>query len=486
MITVRRFANVKYSAIASLFCCASIVLWPKDAWPQDKAAVAPVATVATNKILDPYIGTQLSLTDSDWPTIIDKVAESVGASIVAFVPKTSDIPTNKEMPLKGDAKEVLGRLARNTGGVWRGTSQSLILAKDFVPEYFSFTTSNEWEKFIDQRPMPKLDAVTLFMGSFTPEQVAKLARGEALKLSELKPDQQQLLIQASLDNPPTNKILPDMIAAGYGLSISINSQAISYWRGELIADLQDDLGVGEEVLKQPPGPFLPSAGLAGLGLEETIQIAKPFLQSKNLTVDKTTLFTLDQISALLRPTLKMPLVISKQLKNERLVISKGQWDAATLVAMLQIATDSEIRPVGNLIVLSPGAVARTHSYLSGTEVQNSLLQMELEWRMIRPVIEKLLLNPASTTVPMTANLILNPQLTFFSQLSPEQKSWLEYELGAPPATLVQSSEASNIEIGFVPSINFKFSLPENPKKTWHWGFTPISEYVWFALKTSAQ
>jgi hypothetical protein len=429
-------------------------------------------------------GTQpLQLPAGDWQSTTERLAAALKTSVVAFTP-----PRWEPRQIEGAPTEVLNHLAEAAGGKWRTMPGVLRLFPVHAVKGMEF---DEAEIMAFKARSRKEDQ---FAYSLTPAQLAIVAKGARIPIADLTENQKILLreyFHKHVGNGPAvwTKYLKDG-----QIGLHLEASVTFYWRGTYMDTLQ---GVPRSEWKEhflwkerrskekkPPVP-------ASSAVER-------FFGKETLTLAETRPLELVQLEGLLTPLLQKrcpgcEFCVSARIRKSGYVVSKGTWPVAVLLTALGVGDDLELRSVADVVFLT--AAQQKQWLLKNLDDSRDC---ELNWRLLRPLVQSLKANPHNELGPWTFEQLLEPRLIPLSQRPPDQQeSWLPayvlvnqavFNQGGPAREAALASarkelrqEISAIELHVYPSVHLSFWL--DGKRQFSAGVAGLENYGWLMRRT---
>jgi len=309
-----------------------------------------------------------------------------------------------------------------------------------------------------------------FLLSLTPEQLRLLERGEPLNLPSLLAEQAQILRTVSDNDVRMRPLLPKLLAGGK-MTVYLQAGAYVFWRGRLVETNQQS--EGQEWLRLRPLDILGPDWAVLRKVSEQCVAAH-----SKLRLTEVRSLGLGELPSLIKgATGGKVLTIAALLKDEKVFVSPGDWDVRHLLTLIQGATGTELRSIDKLAYLAPSASHRT------SKDRGSYLELEARWQTLRSVLTTLVNSPLSTLQPTSANVLLDPKLTQYRRLRPEEKKWIEVESDpGPPAP--QFRESADMECCFFPMVRLVLVTADGTSLGR--GFGPSLNYRWVANRSRIQ
>ena len=412
-----------------------------------------------------------------WAEAIETLSKQLETPIVAFKP-SREIDT-KQLPNDGDAKILLSAIAQASQAQWIWWNDSLLLSKNLVP--YSL-------KLIPEAPLnpkkPEGMEWAQLLTSFTKAQLDAFQKGESIALADLTQEQQSLYFKVfdGFRNGDPKKPNAKII-------IFINSSAFVYLRGYSTYNILAD----PQVLAIPAltNSYVPIDDLIAPRVKPLEGQEYKFLEDNSVTLKTTSALTLLQlcelINAELQPENKVMLQASRQVAESKVIVSRGIWQAKKLLKLVLEATQTKVRRVGNLAVLTPSTESLfAQDMASEGELRfREAFDSEAAWNSALPVLRKLYQSPLSGSNKLIPeDYLFDPQLIAYEKLSLEQQKWLihtELEWESEKAMFTpEELKNKDITVSFTPLIVTTLTDQEVRVTT---GTSIPDSYFWALLRT---
>lgn len=411
-----------------------------------------------------FAGRTLTLPSAGWEVVINYLSRTLDIPIVSFVPEKW-----QHQPLSGDALTVLNSLASQVGGRWSLWDGRICLWEDWIPDYLQ----NPQKLQILMREVSYEPDILWkkFLFSLSDTQIALFQAGRKLAVKELSVEQINLLKQIAKEDILFAQALASYMERGE-IACYVRAGVVVYWRGRWLTP--------EQLSTVGKWPFLPPGRLLAPQWEEikrqTDSIVK---EGSQVSIKELQIFSLGQLPKLVKLPRNREFVVSSLISGKKVVVSAGRWDQSVLLTLIQVATQTELRQIGEVVHLAPSQLARL---ILGNKA--ALVRAEVEWQHLSRIIGKLCKSPLSNVSPVPVEILLNPILIPYPRLTSAEKEWVNQEgfPAPPPANLRESEE---VECYFFPSIVFDFSTADRREHKSR-SFSPLVNYSWLALRTAAR
>lgn len=406
----------------------------------------------------------IALEAGNWVRLIDSLSSALNIPIVASVP-----PRWEATPWRGRVTEVLDAIAQRAEGTWRLAEGCLL----FVPD---LTVSQEAEKAAAAArgfPSPLFE----FLTGLDDAQLATLAAGKTLPIASLSDRQRSVLSRVLTQQggfPPEER---NRILAQGQLSCVLRAGAALFWRGEELSRASQG-GLFE---------WREGAVFAAIREGRTADVSQRVGEAQALLSDSppltfkvTATYPLSHLHQLMSPSLRgKELILSRRAKDISVVISKGRWQIAKMLALAQVVTHTELRKVGGLFFWEhTGATLNVH------RLHREAQECARLYPPYRRIVAALLSAPGNSLAPFAPGDFLQPSLKPYTQLTTVQKNFALERYGLfcllPPTEVEQRS--ADIECFPFAGVQCVFVVPNeggSPSQFVRW-MGPVYHHVWLA------
>lgn len=340
-----------------------------------------------------------------WDSLVDGLSGAAGLPIVSFLPETDSVS-----PRSSKVLDVLKLTAQDAGGVWGEMEGRLYFAPDFLnfksPRHLPFRGSS-----VDPAVL-----FAAFVGSLQESQIEVLAAGKTLHSGDLTAKQRSYVEQSVETGSVLNSEMKAFLLGG-DVKCSLIEHTTLYWRGQPISLVDGNLNT---IQWRGSSAYDWARGTAGRPIREMVTQARAlwkdmqpvsvkecrndtlgeFLRNAGFAGDASTFF------------------VSRRVQNVSLVISAGEWPAAELMTLVQLATHTELRQVADVTFLERTAASRDN-----IRIRAEINQSHQEWANLRRVAMSLAAVSAGDTKPFPKQVLLDPQLIPYERLTEGQRSF---------------------------------------------------------------
>lgn len=400
----------------------------------------------------------LKLPPSDWKTLIANLSNQLHLGIVSF-----ECDAWKSRQFDGSAGEVLNSIAVLSRGRCVITDVGGYIAPTLDPRY---------ELETQVKRFPYSDPLLPFLQSLNPQHLVILRKGESVKAREIiSGSMYQKLLEVGKEIPNFQSVIQQIIEKGV-MRCYLGAGVAIFWRGEPIR-------VRNGKFAYPDSNLDWHRRFLVRDVSELIKSARRICGNGRIRISKPTWTVGELVPRLVTAPAKEAVVVSKLVRSERIVVSKGVWDRARLLALLQAATHTELRKVGELFY-----IGRTQESMIMHQARNGILRCEYMWKVLKPIIAEFIGSPINETEPFEESIFLQPKLVPFSTLSFEEKLFVLSRYGIREINTADSERASECECFIHPLIWVIFYFREGTRvRQKGKGIGPTYNYCWLFLNT---
>ncbi|MCS6862226.1 MAG: hypothetical protein NZT92_18125 [Abditibacteriales bacterium] len=406
----------------------------------------------------------IALEASPWVRLIDSLSRSLNTPIIASVP-----PHWEATPWRGRATEVLDAIAQQAKGTWRFAEGCLL----FVPDLLAPPAVEKAAAAAGGFPSPLFE----FLAGLEDVQLATLAVGQTLPIATLSERQRSVLGRALAPSGGISTEDRTRLLTQGQLRCVLRAGAVLFWRGEELSR------AAPEGLFEWREGAVSAARRAGRASDVRLRVgaAQALLgDSPILTLKATAPYTLAQLHRQMQPWWQgTELILSRRVREIPVVLSRGRWQVAKVLALAQVVTHTELRQVGGLLFWEySGATLNVH------RLHRDASECARLYPFYRRLIAALLPAPENALAPFTPEDVLSPALKPYPQLTVVQKNFALERYGLfcllPPTEVEQrGAEMECFPFAWVQCI---FIVPSGEGSSLHFvqWMGPVYNYIWLA------
>lgn len=400
---------------------------------------------------------KVELTANTWVEAVQQLSEQSKTPMVVCVPQGAAYPKGKQ---EGSLGQVMSQLAHIAQGRWFFYRGNWCLVYNWVTPILC-TRQNQLQPINTQ-----LLKTVQFAAGLSEQQVRVLKTGASLPFSQMTDTQKQDL-KAFFDPIYQGRKQVQIEKEG---KFILNSASPPYVVGFVNGRQASKKDGSTPILSacQLGNPFLVGQkdDIQDIGANASIQVP----------IQNTGFWSL-----LESQQLKGGWSVSNRVKQEFAVyVSAGLWDVPQLVWLVQKATWTQVRSIGEhrFFSWSP-IVVETFVGRTPSQVNKEVTNFETQWQSTKTVLASLENKgkPRQEVVPR--NFLTEPQLIQFSKLTPEQKQFVE-ENNIYPIPIKGQSYEGSVECLFLPTIQIRLEQGEDTFDTINSTYSFI--YFWLLLR----